>query len=188
MADQSAKFDIRSAQRIAKATQWVEGQPRNTLSQRRDAPPDRSPFWARITDAFRRVPSIGGTEPDTLESITWPPSIGYPVYYSWAAITVDGNAAQYASTAPADPPVTGTGNAFQVNASPQSYVPPGTIVQLNYAGCNAQGESFYFFSWEGAAQNAGLIPHDHRSGDPNYGGFAFSVYAPANLAQQPWAI
>lgn len=35
----------------------------------------------------------------------------------------------------------------------------------------------------------GLGPHDHRSNDPGYGGFAFSCYHPGTaIPQQPWAI
>jgi len=35
----------------------------------------------------------------------------------------------------------------------------------------------------------GLGPHDHRSGDPGYGGFAFSIWHPGcALPQQPWAV
>ena len=35
----------------------------------------------------------------------------------------------------------------------------------------------------------GLGPHDHRSNDPSYGGFAFAVYHPGTaLPQMPWAM
>jgi hypothetical protein len=35
----------------------------------------------------------------------------------------------------------------------------------------------------------GMGPHDHRSNDPAYGGFAFAVYHPGTaLPQMPWAV
>ncbi|MCL2646019.1 MAG: hypothetical protein FWD61_03320 [Phycisphaerales bacterium] len=189
MSDKPGKFDPNSAKRIIKTVQWVEQQPYNTPGQRQGGPPERPPIWARITGIFKRRPQIVSTDPDEILPVDGMTITGDPIFYSWAAVTTDGEVARYGYTPNADPPMQGHASAFQVNATPNTYVPPGVIVELHFAGNDNQGQPLYRFSWTGAEQNAGLIPHDHRSNDPNYGGLSFSCYSPGTaLPQMPWAI
>lgn len=66
-------------------------------------------------------------------------------------------------------------------------VPTYTVVQMTFAGYDADGEPAFLFQWVGPYDNSAVLPHDHRD---NYnGGFAFAVYHPGTgLPQQPWAM
>lgn len=74
------------------------------------------------------------------------------------------------------------------------------IVRLSFAGCRddevpesdpprTERVLVYVFVHETLEPDGFLPPHDHRSNEPQHGGFAFACYAPRTaLPQMPWHI
>ena len=68
------------------------------------------------------------------------------------------------------------------NAISGDYVPVPTQASEGY------NKHYHASEFDGGLV-VGLGPHDHRSNDPAYGGFAFAVYHPGSaVPQMPWAI
>jgi hypothetical protein len=84
-----------------------------------------------------------------------------------------------------DETITGYQTAYEANGQAGL---TDRVVELRFAGYNANGDATYMFIAEMQPEPESLPIHDHR--DPiTGGGFAFAVYHPGTgLPQQPWAI
>lgn len=65
----------------------------------------------------------------------------------------------------------------------------GDKVPVPEVASEGYNKHYHTSEFDGGLMLGTLGPHDHRSEDPNYGGFAFAVYHPGTaVPQQPWAI
>ena len=65
----------------------------------------------------------------------------------------------------------------------------GENIPVPEVASEGYNQHYHTSEYDGGLMLGTRGPHDHRSGDPNYGGYAFATWHPGTaLPQQPWAI
>lgn len=187
-------FTPEAAKRIAKVVKRVEQTPQQFGGRNPASSPPNDTLWAIITYPFYRHVTAEGITLELADGVTVPPG-NKAVYYSWVKAIPDPNGN---TGFIADPDAgEGMGNARLINdmrgpiAPDKPFVPANSVVQLVLAGYDQAGDPLYVFNYSGPQGSVySPIPvHDHRSNEPGYGGFSFSVYHPGhNLPMHPFAI
>ncbi|HEV2294568.1 MAG TPA: hypothetical protein VGR35_11995 [Tepidisphaeraceae bacterium] len=175
-------FTSEAATRIAAAVRRVEGTPQDRSGEPISAGPTEGEFYAWITSStdatgmryswVRVYPDFTGHDPDLM----------FETGMKWRLHT---------------PHAAGFDTAYEANGRRGI---TDKIVRLSFAGFRddevpdsdppaKERVPVYVFVHETLEPDGFLPPHDHRSNEPQHGGFAFACYAPGTaLPQMPWYI
>jgi hypothetical protein len=209
-------FNLASAQLIQQTVKKVQSMSTDTGGARDPSRPLNTSFWAMITGAndltgtfynwVACVPTANAATPgasNTLATNLWQFQVPYVAGFGNAREANDNKGIPQGTVVL----LTFIGYATPFNTSDNPG--PGTITQKNLApptspngafGDDFDGGNFddpgpqlpipmYVFSYQPQQQQTTVPIHDHRSNDPQCGGYSFATYHPGtSLPQQPWSV